>query len=471
MLGKPWHILAMLNLRYGLNYYFVIIFRGWWCALLFEAFTTGTMLAVLGGSLYAKHGKPTQDNKKIERIADNVGLYVKEGKIKKTIRLHRKTVDKKLACTEYVYQIPLGLEFKDFEEKKGKFIDGLNNLSVHRVSLADFKTIKLDTTVLKQIYNIFNKRIKLNKIIEMEYDGMLLVRVYEQGLQRKYPFTQEILDGCKGWEVPIGYTYKGFIRHDFEKLQILVVAGTTRYGKTVFLKSLITTLIHNKPSDVEFTLVDLKGGLAFNRFAPCKQVKTVASNMQETVEALEHIQTEILRRQTEFKAKGYEDITEASYKKRHFIVIDEGAEIATYGDKKLREQATNLVGEIARIGAGLGFRLVFATQYPTADVFPRQVKANTTGKLCFRLTTDTQSMVVLDKAGAEQLPVKLAGRAIYQTDTEHMVQTPFIENKFIADIITPHININARKEDNSAPPQNVSMGSTGGGYTTFFEET
>lgn len=439
--------------------------------MLFEAVTTGTMLAVLGGSLYAKHGNVTQDNKKIERIADNIGLYVREGKVKKSIRLHRKSTDKKLGCTEYVYQIPLGLEFKDFEEKRGKFIDGLNNLSAHRISLADFKTLKLDATLPKQIYKLFNKRVRLNKVVEMEYDGMLKVRVYEQGLQTKYPFTEEILGRCKGWEVPVGYTYKGFIKHDFETLQMLVVAGTTRYGKTVFLKSVITTLINNKPQDVEFTLIDLKGGLAFNRFAHCKQVKKVASDMEETIEALEALNAELLRRQEEFKRRGYEDITEASYKKRHFVIIDEGAEIATYQDKKVRERAQNLVSEIARLGAGLGFRLVFATQYPTADVFPRQVKANTSGALCFKLATDTQSMVVLDKAGAEQLPVKLAGRAIYQTDAEYTVQTPYITNDFIKKVIAPHVNIIARKEDNGATPQKPSVEQTGGNYFTIFEET
>ncbi len=63
--------------------------------------------------------------RKLERIAESLGLYVTENKEKRKIRLYRK--NEKNNCTEYVYKIPLGLSFKDFEDKQQVFIDGLNN--------------------------------------------------------------------------------------------------------------------------------------------------------------------------------------------------------------------------------------------------------------------------------------------------------------------------------------------------------
>jgi S-DNA-T family DNA segregation ATPase FtsK/SpoIIIE len=79
-------------------------------------------------------------------------------------------------------------------------------------------------------------------------------------------------------------------------------------------------------------------------------------------------------------------------------------------------------------------------------------------------------MVVLDRGGAESLPTGLPGRAIYQTDCDRIVQTPFITNKFIDVKLKPHIIIKARREDAS-----VSLGKetpkTGGNYSTKFEET
>lgn len=266
----------------------------------------------------------------------------------------------------------------------------------------------------------------------------------------------------KGWSIPVGQYRSGFIFHDFEGLQILVVAGMTRYGKTVFLKNIITTLVCNKPDSVKFTLIDLKGGLAFSRFKNLSQVNYVARNMNETLKALETIHTEVLERQKEFESKGYEDIGEAGMKERHFIIVDEGAEIAGFTDKESRDRCTYLIGEIARIGAGLGYRMVFATQYPTADVFPRQVKANTSAALCFKLKNGTQSTVVLDRAGAEDLPVGLRGRAIYQTDEEIIVQTPFISNEQITSHIEPYITIKGRDEDE---PLSLEKEETDGTYT------
>jgi hypothetical protein len=438
--------------------------------LLFEVLSTGSMLGVLGASYYYKTNL-NDDSDKILKIAENCGLYKKDEKM----RLYRRNkikdkITKEVLGAEYFFKIPLGLELKDFVDKHGKFKDGLNNRSVRRINLKDFRNLKLDASLPKQIRAILENRVQLSKEIEMEYDGMLIMRVYDQGLTNDLPFDEELLAKVTGWQVPIGVTYKEFIKHDFEKLQMLVVAGMTRYGKTVFLKNAITTLINNQPENVKFTLIDLKGGLAFSRFMACKQVQTVAKNAQETIEALEAIHADLLKRQAHFLANGWEDIGEAGLKERHFVVVDEGAEIAGFEEKEDRDRAMYLLGEVARIGAGLGYRLIFATQYPTADVFPRQVKANTSGALCFKLKNSTQSMVVLDRGGAESLPTGLPGRAIYQTDCDRIVQTPFITNKFIDIKLKPHIIIKARREDAS-----VSLGKetpkTGGNYSTKFEET
>ncbi|WP_409276374.1 FtsK/SpoIIIE domain-containing protein (plasmid) [Neobacillus sp. SCS-31] len=432
--------------------------------MLFEILTTGSMLGVLGTSYYYKTNL-NNDADKILKIAENCGLYKKDEKI----RLYRRNYNKEGKFTEYAFKIPLGLELKDFQDKYGKFKDGLNNRSVRRIILKDFKNLKLDRTLPKQIQAILNNRVRQNKEIEMEYDGMLIMRVYDEGLPAEMHYDDELLKKVKGWEVPIGVTFKEFVVHDFESLQMLVIAGMTRYGKTVFLKNAITTLINNHPENVKFTLIDLKGGLAFSRFMACKQVNTVAKNCPETLAALEAIHTELLARQEHFLANGWEDIGEAGWKERHFVVIDEGAEIAGFEDREERLRATHLIGEIARIGAGLGYRLIFATQYPTADVFPRQVKANTSAALCFKLKNSTQSLVVLDRAGAEDLPVGLKGRAIYQTDREQLVQTPFIKNSFIDIKIKPHINFRARGEGTSAPFK-ATKEEEGGSYITKFEK-
>lgn len=416
--------------------------------ILFELLSTVSMSGIAVASYYYQHKSASNDHERIIEIAKQVGLKT-SGKKGETLRIFRKHVNKDKGYIEYVYKMPLGLSFHQFESKKQAFIDGLNNksrLELRIPSLAELKAINLSGLrsgdyheVIKQITSLYQNRITLNKHLEIKYDGMLKFRVYERGLEKMIEYNDELLSKVKNWQFPIGYSHDGLIIHDFEQMQMMVIAGMTRYGKTVALKNIITTLIHNEPENVEFTLIDLKGGLAFSRFANCKQVLTVAKNASETIQALEAIHDDMLLKQERFLENNWEDIGEAGYKKRHFVIIDEGAEIAGFQDKYERERCTYLVGEIARIGAGLSYRMVFATQYPTADVFPRTVKSNTSASLSFRLKTATQSTVVLDREGAEKLPVGLRGRAIYQSDRDIVVQTPFIHNNFIDDKIKIHI--------------------------------
>lgn len=129
--------------------------------------------------------------------------------------------------------------------------------------------------------------------------------------------------------------------------------------------------------------------------------------------------------------------------------MDEAAELSSSGDpdkesKKKKIECEKILSEIARIGGALGYRLVYATQYPTGDVLPRQIKQNATSKLCFLLDTEVASMVVLDEPGAESLPF-IPGRGIYRTERKTIVQAPFIENDFIDRTIKPHITIKAKE--------------------------
>jgi hypothetical protein len=417
--------------------------------LLLEIISCSMMGGILTYTYADKHA--LNDAKKIQHITKNCGLTADEGGKVKTIHLLRKS--RHSWGMTYVYRIPLGLAADDFQRKKTHIEDGLNHTrGIFDVSLEDLRRLKWDGDILTQIKRLLSGT-KQRKEILMDYDGTLRISVYREPLAELIPFDDTTLDKCTGWCVFIGESREGTVYHDFDKIQHMIVAGTQRYGKTVFLKSVITTLIHNHSEQAKFTLIDLKGGLAFNRFVNMKQVNTVAKDVDESLEALRMIHEEIKQRQKEFLRKGYEDITEAKYKHRHFTVIDEAAEIASHGEsdpqiKKKKTECEHIIAEIARIGGGLGYRLIFATQYPTADILPRQVKQNAIARVCFFLTTDTASQVVLDESGAEELPL-IKGRAIYRTDRKYIVQTPFIENGFIDNVIRPHIVFKPRKENDT----------------------
>jgi ribosomal protein S24E len=410
------------------------------------------------------------DAVKIQRITKNCKLVADEGGKIKTIYLLRKT--RHAWGREFVYRIPLGLSFEDFQKKKQNIEDGLNHTrGILDLTLDDIRTIKWNKDVLAQIKHLLSGT-KQRKEILMDYDGTLRIRVYREPLKEMIPFDDETLKKCTGWKVYIGESREGGVYHDFEKIPHMVSAGTTRYGKSVFLKNITTTFTHTQSKYVTFTLIDLKGGLAFNRFKDVSQVESVSKDTDETLIALRTIQESMKRKQAELLRKGYEDVKEAKQKERHFIIIDEAAEIASKGiadkaDRLKKIECERIIAEIARIGGGLGYRLIFATQYPTADTLPRQVKQNCDARLCFRLQTDTASQVVLDENGAESLPY-IPGRAIYRTDRKYVVQTPFIENDFIDKTIRPHITFKPRKEDSFA--STTEKGATPRKHTLIIEE-
>jgi S-DNA-T family DNA segregation ATPase FtsK/SpoIIIE len=428
--------------------------------MIFEVTTSLIAGGIASYSYFQKKGG-SNDAIKIQRICASNGLTVKENGKTKTMQLLRRT--RHSWGTEYAYRIPLGLSFKDFENKRDHLQDGLNNKSaIIDITINDLKSLKLDRNPLQAIKTLLDKKKKLRKEIELSYDGVLKIRVYDELLPALFKFDESLFTSCNGWEIPIGITQSDLIKHDFEVTPHMGIGGATRYGKSNFLNMLITFLIHKHGDNVSFTLVDLKGGVEFSDYEDIKQVKRIAYEPEEALDALKAAYEDMRSVQQRLKKMGKKKVQDTSIKSRHFVIIDEVGELNPdeaidkkdirkegilihKSEKTIKEECQQYMSKIARLGAGLGFRQILATQYPTGDVIPRQCKQNSDAKLCFRVRNATASRVVLDEEGAEKLPL-IKGRAIYQTDQKTIVQTPFIESEFIEKTIQPHINIRPRKE-------------------------
>lgn len=426
------------------------------------------MLGVMGASYYFKTNK-NKDGDKILKIAENCGLYKGEEKI----RIYRRSYNKNRKYTEYAIKIPLGLELQDFLDKYGKFKDGLNNRSVRRIELSQLKTLKFDHTIIKQIQNMLDYRLMLNKEIEMDFDGMLLLRVYDEGLQTRYDLTEEIMDSCKPWNVALGESLTGRLYHDFENGPMVLIGGATDMGKSTILNVITNTLLYNHPEDISFTFIDLKGGLEFGAYEHIKQKKNFATNASEALTALENVQKEMSEIFDTLRRTEKKSVKELGNTKRHFVIIDEAAELTSDGEvdpdvKKIKIQCETIIKDIARRGRASGIRLLYCTQYPTTETVSSQVKRNLITRISLLVDTSTASKVVLDQTGAESLP-DVKGRAIYKKTKSKVMQSYFIEENLIESIIKPHINIRKGEETNVSHQREKTR--TGRNYTTKFEET
>jgi DNA segregation ATPase FtsK/SpoIIIE, S-DNA-T family len=290
--------------------------------------------------------------------------------------------------------------------------------------------VGLPAKVLEPLQEIISAT--LDTPVEVTFKKWLYIDVFRSNIPDFVRY--EDVPDQKGWVVPLGVNEKGWHFHDFDKTPHCTIAGTTRFGKTVMLKNMMTYLIEHHPDDVEILIIDLKGGLEFERYRYLHQVIDVVSDPLEALEALEGIKVLLEQKMIEFKQNHWSNVVHSPYRKRLFIIVDEAAQLAPEQHmektmKNILSYCQSVLSDIAQRGGSLGFRLIFCTQYPTADTLPRRIKQNADIKISFRLPTGYASQVAIDDYGAEKLPSDVKGRAIIKTHEMNIVQAPFIDDQ------------------------------------------
>lgn len=213
-----------------------------------------------------------------------------------------------------------------------------------------------------------------------------------------------------------------------------LIAGTTGAGKSVLLQSFILSLsINYSPKEVQFILIDYKGGGTSEDFRSLPHAAGIIDSLQGErmiYRALASIKGEILRREQLFKEGGVNDIDD--YMKLYnndpaeeplghlIIIVDEFAELR----KEQPEFMTELVSA-ARVGRSLGLHLVLATQKPSNSV-SNEIEANTRFRICLRVASKSDSNEMLKRPEAAYL--KGMGRCYVQVGNNEVfeqVQTSF----------------------------------------------
>ena len=213
-----------------------------------------------------------------------------------------------------------------------------------------------------------------------------------------------------------------------------LIAGTTGSGKSVMLQTYILSLALNySPDQIQFILIDYKGGGMADAFRNLPHVVGIIDNLQgEQVisRALASLNGEIHRRETLFKAMKVSDITEYSkqygddpneVKLPHLIIItDEFAELKSDQPEFMKELVS-----ASRVGRSLGVHLILATQKPSASVSD-EIWANSRFHLCLRVQTVADSRDMLKRPDAAY--IKGTGRCFIQIGNDEsfdQVQTSY----------------------------------------------
>lgn len=192
----------------------------------------------------------------------------------------------------------------------------------------------------------------------------------------------------------------------------LLVAGQTGSGKSIFLQSLLASLVrYFGPESIRFHLVDPKRvtftSPTFRSSIASHLEGPLSFDAEETLPLISQLVELMEERYLMFAAEQVSDILEYNEARptatleRRVLVIDEFQDLLT--DKNL---AKDFCSGVARLGAkarAAGIHMVLATQRPSADTLPPIIKANLCGRVAFQVASATNSRIILDQKGAETL--------------------------------------------------------------------
>ncbi len=196
------------------------------------------------------------------------------------------------------------------------------------------------------------------------------------------------------------------------RLPHMLIGGTTGSGKTLFLYGMIRSLTTlNDPDTVQLVLIDPKQtDFGFFEHLPHLRDNRIIYEPEEAVEVLNDLlATELPRRTALLRQHGCRDIHE--YRQLGLseplpftiVIIDEFADLIQSLGTKDRKQFEENVGRLAQRTRSVGIHLVVATQRPDMKVIPGNLKNNLDCRVAFRLASGTDSRVILDETGAEDL--------------------------------------------------------------------
>jgi S-DNA-T family DNA segregation ATPase FtsK/SpoIIIE len=216
-----------------------------------------------------------------------------------------------------------------------------------------------------------------------------------------------------------------------------LVAGTAGSGKSELLKSIVASLIaRNTVSSLRLAIVDPKI-LTFTGINGCPFLtQPVITDVTAAITLLQSAVSEMEKRyqrlaadgQTALKERWDAGLTDIPYL---VLIFDEFADLIL-ADRDAKKTFEELVARIAAKGRAAGIHLLLATQRPDRNVVTGLIKANLPLKICLKVTSSTNSQIVLDEPGAEKLLGRgdllcNAGRGLVRAQSYFIPQPEFLK--------------------------------------------
>ena len=297
------------------------------------------------------------------------------------------------------------------------------------------KTVK-DMTRAMATENIRIAHIPSTQLIGVEMVNLKRQEVHYQELINDNMFINSKYKIPLALGVDIGGNPMYF---DLAKMPHMLIAGRTGSGKSVFVQSIITSIVyHFTPDKCKLIIIDPKGSdFGFWDDIPHLITPIVKNSPASAVNALKWAVREMDDRYKQFQLvnarnlESYNDIMEEKRKSGEkltqqvavgtdeetgellfetqeidlsdmpyiVVIIDEVADLMALA----RKDVEGCVQRIAQKARAAGIHLVMATQRPDATTITGTIKANFPTRVSFQARSIVDSMTTLGEKGAEQL--------------------------------------------------------------------
>ena len=248
---------------------------------------------------------------------------------------------------------------------------------------------------------------------------------------------------------------------DLKKAPHLMIAGTTGSGKSVFLHSIITSMLYKaSPKELRFIMIDPKM-LELSGYEDVPHLlHPVVTDPKKSAAALKWAVREMETRYKLLSDIGVRDIDSYNSKVQKssdyntdsdllpyiVIIIDELADLMFVAPNEIKESITRL----SQMARAAGIHLIVASQRPSADVVAGLIKANFPARISFAVSSKTDSRIILDSSGAEELLGK--GDMLLLQPPNNLIR---IQGSIISD--GERENISTHLKDQSPPEYNEEI--------------
>lgn len=296
-----------------------------------------------------------------------------------------------------------------------------------------------------------SENIILEGIAELIYRGCCKLIGYEKpktNLEDICPTLPKMVEyelpkreAKEGIFIPMAQTFKNKkIVLDLKENPHSYIVGTTGSGKSVMTKIILTNLVSLYGSnELELYLCDLKR-VELNLFRNVKQCKKFVYTVDDTTEVIADLLEETNRRYDLFMDHEVTNIFEynklPNVKKLKYQVLYVEEIVMLLEDKK--KNAMKLLKQLIAISRASGCYVFLTTQRPDNTIIDNVVKANINNRIVLKTEDSKNSIVALDRVGAENL--KGNGHGLLKRGSEIIeFQGYFIEDSQVKKIIKQFI--------------------------------